>query len=138
MNQLFQAAKELSDFMSVHRWKFCVIGGLAVIRWGEPRTTLDADLMLLTGFGEEKRYAEPLLEKFEPRIPGALDFALRNRVLLLRASNGKDVDISFGAFPYEESVIRRATGFEFARLCCHRWLEVCASFTFKLRTPFSV
>lgn len=114
MNLLFQAAKEVSDFMSERNWRFCVIGGLAVIRWGEPRTTLDADLMLLTGFGNEKQYAEPLLDKFEPRVPGALEFALQSRVLLIRASNGKDVDISFGAFPYEESIIKRATKFEFA------------------------
>ena len=114
MNMVFQAAKEVSDFMSARRWGFCVIGGLAVIRWGEPRMTLDVDLILLTGFGNEERYAGPLLKKFEARIPEALEFALRKRVLLLRTSNKKDVDISFGALPFEESIIKRATPFEFA------------------------
>jgi hypothetical protein len=100
--------------MAANRWRFCVIGGLAVIRWGEPRLTMDVDLMLLTGFGNEMRYAGPLLEKFEARVNEALKFALRRRVLLLRASNKKDVDISFGALPFEESIIKRATPFEFA------------------------
>ncbi len=49
MNALFTAAKEVCDFMQARRWKFCVIGGLAVHRWGEPRLTQDADLTLLTG-----------------------------------------------------------------------------------------
>ena len=114
MNLVFQAATEVSDFMSARKWRFCVIGGLAVIRWGEPRMTLDVDLMLLTGFGNEKQYAESLLEKFKARIPEALKFALQRRVLLLHASNKKDLDISFGAFPFEESIIKRATAFEFA------------------------
>jgi hypothetical protein len=39
MNALFEAAKEVADFMKARRWKFCVIGGLAVQRWGEPRLT---------------------------------------------------------------------------------------------------
>ncbi len=51
MNALFEAAKEVCDFMKARHWEFCVIGGLAVQRWGELRTTLDADLTLFTGFG---------------------------------------------------------------------------------------
>jgi len=34
MNAIFAAAKEVCDFMKKRRWKFCVIGGLAVQRWG--------------------------------------------------------------------------------------------------------
>ncbi len=39
MNALFAAAKEICDFMKARRCKFCVIGGLAVQRWREPRLT---------------------------------------------------------------------------------------------------
>ena len=114
VNPLYAAAKEISDFMTARKWKFCIIGGLAVMRWGEPRTTLDVDMTLLTGFGDEERFASEFLANFSPRISGALELALHKRVLLLRASNGKDIDISFGALPFEEQVIRRATPFEFA------------------------
>lgn len=113
MNTLFAAAKEVADFMKARRWKFCVIGGLAVQRWGEPRLTRDADLTLLTGFGEEGRFADGLLRRFQGRRPDARAFALANRVLLLRASNGKDVDVSFGALDFEISMMKRATSFEF-------------------------
>jgi len=40
MNSLLKAAKEVAEFMTVRRWEFCIIGGLAVQRWGEPRTSL--------------------------------------------------------------------------------------------------
>lgn len=113
MNALFVAAKEVADFMQARKWQFCIIGGMAVQRWGEPRFTHDADLTLLTGFGEEERFAEPLLKQFEARRPDALAFALRNRVLLLRASNGKDVDVALGALDFEIDMMARATPFEF-------------------------
>lgn len=114
VNGLYTAAKEVSEFLIAREWRFCIIGGLAVIRWGEMRTTLDVDITLLTGFGNESEFARPLLNRFAARIDNALEFALQKRVLLLRADNGKDVDISFGAFPFEEAMIRRATPFEFA------------------------
>jgi hypothetical protein len=114
MNALFVAAKEVCGFMRARRWKFCVIGGLAVQRWGELRTTLDADLTLFTGFGDEETYVDKLLEQFPARTPDARDIALMHRVLLIRASNGKDVDIALAGFPFEKEMIRRATPFNFS------------------------
>ena len=66
MNALFEAAKEVGGFMSARKWRYCVIGGLAVLRWGEPRTTLDVDIALMTGFGGpmcEVKDAPELLER---------------------------------------------------------------------------
>lgn len=114
MNALFAAAKEVCDFMKARRWKFCVIGGLAVQRWGELRATLDADLTLFTGFGNEEAYVDALLGVFSARMPEARSLALARRVLLLRAANGKDVDIALGGFPFEQEMIDRATPFAFA------------------------
>lgn len=113
MNPLYEAAREVCGFMTARKWKFCIIGGLAVQRWGEPRTTLDVDLTLLTGLGEEESFIRPLLDAFSSRLPNAFEFALKNRVLALRAANGKDVDISCGGLLFEESMIRRAKVFEF-------------------------
>ncbi|MCX7591242.1 MAG: hypothetical protein N2255_06390 [Kiritimatiellae bacterium] len=114
MNPLFEAAQEVSEFMAERGWAHCVIGGLALLRWGEPRSTLDVDLSLLTGFGQEEQFARPLLRRFRGRIPNALQFALAHRVLLITASNGKDVDIAFAALPFEQEMMNRATAFEFA------------------------
>lgn len=122
MNGLFEAAQEVSEFMTERKWKFCLIGGLAVQQWGEPRTTLDADFTLLTGWGEEEPYVDALLSSFESRISDAKEFAMAQRVLLMRASNGRDVDIALGALPFEESMIERATlvalSLSFSIPCC--------------------
>ena len=113
MNELFNAAKEVADFMTERRWKFCVIGGLAVQRWGEPRATLDADMTLLVELGNEELYVSALLAAFQSRIPDALQFALTRRILLLKTSNGKAVDISLGALSFEEAMVRHAVQQEF-------------------------
>ena len=114
MNSLFDAAKEVCDFMATQHWQYCLIGGLAVQRWGESRSTQDADLTLLTGFGKEDRFARALLTRFNGRIGNALEFSLANRVLLIHATNGRDVDIAFGALGFEIDMMERATLFEFA------------------------
>lgn len=108
MNALLEAADEVCTFMSERQWKFCIIGGLAVQQWGEPRTTLDADFTLLTGWGEEDGFVRALLDRFECRLENAFEFAISRRILLIRASNGTDIDIALGALPFEVSMIERA------------------------------
>jgi hypothetical protein len=114
MNPLLEAAKEICDCIHALGWRCCVIGGLAVQRWGEARTTLDVDITLLTDIGLEERYAKVLLTRFASRIDGALEFAIANRVLLLRSSNGIDIDVALGALPFEEAMMDRLVNIEFA------------------------
>jgi hypothetical protein len=114
MNGILETASEVGRFMSARDWKFCVIGGLAVQRWGEPRTTLDADFTLLTGWGNEERFVDEILANFEVRIPNARDFALSRRVMLISGSNGTPADISLGALPFEVEMVNRAVEVEFA------------------------
>jgi len=114
MNLIFQAASEIEQFCRTRGWRSCIIGGLAAIRWGEPRGTSDVDLALMTGFGDELTYVEEILAHFRPRLADAANFALQNRVLLIAASNGVPVDIGLAGIPYEERLIQRATPFEFA------------------------
>ncbi|MBD3307700.1 hypothetical protein GF339_14785 [candidate division KSB3 bacterium] len=117
MNGLFQAALEVQQFFQKHGWSFCVIGGLAVIRWGEVRMTQDVDLTLFTGFGAENAYVAALLEAFQPRIPQAEQFAVQYRVLLISAANGTPVDISLAGLPFEQRMIARATPFAYTPEC---------------------
>jgi hypothetical protein len=114
MERLITIAVDLLDFCETQGWRACVIGGLAVQRWGEPRLTRDVDLSLLTGFGQEERFIQKLIERYEPRIAEAHAFALRNRVLLL-AKDGVGIDIAFAAIPFEERVMERSSSFEFLR-----------------------
>ncbi|MDE3066841.1 MAG: hypothetical protein KGJ60_04735 [Verrucomicrobiota bacterium] len=51
MTGLYLTALEIQRLCESQKWSFCIIGGLAVQRWGEPRLTTYVDLTLLTGFG---------------------------------------------------------------------------------------
>lgn len=113
MNGLYAAAVEIQEFCESSGWRFCFIGGLALIRWGDPRQTLDVDLTLLTGFRDEPAIASALATRFKPRRPDAVEFALANRVVLISGSNGVPIDVSLGALPYEVSMIERASRFDY-------------------------
>ena len=112
MNPIFAAALEIQAACRTRGWRFCFIGAIAVQRWGEPRLTQDADLTLVTGFGGEETFVDPLLGAFEGRRPDARDFALRYRVLLLQGSNGVPLDVSLGAMPFEERAVERSSAFD--------------------------
>lgn len=113
MNAVIHAAAELQAFCVAQGWRFCFIGGLAVLRWGEARETVDVDATLLTGFGGESPFIDALVKQFEPRIEDAAQFALARRVLLLRSASGVGLDIALGGLPFEASVIDRSSLFTF-------------------------
>ncbi|MFP5380137.1 MAG: hypothetical protein ACLGHP_10405, partial [Vicinamibacteria bacterium] len=113
MTEVIRAAAELQAFCQAERWRFCFIGGLAVLRWGEPRETVDVDLTLLTGFLDEEAFVSRLLGRYDARIPDAAAFAAANRVLLLKSEAGVGLDIALGGLPFEARVVERATDFVF-------------------------
>jgi hypothetical protein len=113
MNALFQVAAAVQKYCCGQKWKFCFIGGVALQRWGEPRVTQDVDITLLTGFGDEQSYIEALLGQFPARIEDAAQFALQNRVLLLKSASGIGIDIALGGLPFEELLVSRATQFKY-------------------------
>ena len=138
MNEVIRAAAELQVVCERQGWRYCFIGGLAVLRWGEPRETIDVDLTLLTGFGGEAPFIESLLGLYESRIGNAADFALRSRVLLLKASSGVGLDIALAGLPFEESAVSRASMFTFPgdaalRTCSAEDLIVMKSFAARPR-----
>jgi hypothetical protein len=112
VNQLYSAAREIGAFCEQRSWAYCFIGGLAVLRWGEPRLTRDVDLTLLAGFGTEEPFIVELLESFPSRLDDAAEFARQNRVVLLRANNGTPIDIALGALPFEERAVARSSPFD--------------------------
>jgi hypothetical protein len=92
----------------------CVIGGVALQRWGEPRFTADADLSVLVEPGEEMRAIDMLLSRLTPRVENARAFAARTRVILARTEQGVGLDIVLGGLPYEARVVERASPWHLA------------------------
>ncbi len=120
MLEVYRAADELQRRCHAQGWRFCLIGGLALQRWGEPRETIDVDVTLLTGFGNEESFVRTILSWYEPRVPDALQFALTTRVVLVQAPSGVGIDISLGGLPFEELAVERATPYEFVEGICLR------------------
>ena len=106
---LARAARDILRFLAARNVPACIIGGLAVQRWGEPRVTQDVDMTLLAPFGDEARPIDLLLGAYRTREHNARDFALRYRVLKLRAPDGVPIDVSLGALPFEIEVLDRAS-----------------------------
>lgn len=112
MNQQYEAAWQLHQFLSERGISYAVIGGIAVQYWGRPRFTADVDVTILTETGNEKDIAKDILNTFEGRIPDALEFSLKHRVLLIHIPHLCDVDISFGLPGFEANVISQSVNFD--------------------------
>ena len=143
MKKLVETASELQKVCEEQNWKFCFIGGLALQFWGELRITRDVDLTLLTGFGAEELFIDFLLSKFQTRVSDAKNFALRNRVILLISDDEIGMDVSLGAFPFEESMINRADYREYLpgiklKICSPEDLIVSKSFAARKKDWFDV
>ncbi len=108
LSGILKAALDLQHFCEIRNWNFCFICGLAVQPWGDPRATQDADLSLLTGFGNEEEFVDQLLSEYKPRRENGREFALEYRVLLLWSHDGIALDIALGALPFEEISIKRS------------------------------
>ncbi len=87
-----------------------VIGGVAASLLGTPRFTADIDVVVLLGFEELPNLLhEAEKQGIITRIPNAVDFAQRSRVLLLRHINsGIDIDLSLGVLPFEIEMVERS------------------------------
>ncbi len=106
---VLEAALEAQQTCTRSGFQFCVIGGVALQRWGEPRFTVDADLAVLVEPGEESRAIRSLLAGLSARIAEATAFAERTRVVLARSALDVDIDIVLAGLPYEARVIERAS-----------------------------
>ena len=114
MEDIVRAAHDLQKFCDEHRWEFCFIGGIALQHWGRPRLTRDVDVCLLTGFGSEDSFVDSLLDEYVARVDHPREFALQNRVLLLKSRDGIGIDISLGGIPFEAQVVTRSSLVDYA------------------------
>ena len=109
INHVFEAALELQRFCESQQYRFCFIGAVAMGRsschagrWSDPIDRLRG----------EERFISGLIQHFRPRRPDAAQFALKNRVLLLLASNDVPIDIALGGLPFEARTIERSSAWQ--------------------------
>ena len=115
---LYSALKDLVKWFKQSGCQGIIIGGVAVSFLARPRTTQDIDV--LASLDEESWPEFLALGKrfgFKARYKDTLEFARRNKVLLMRhQATLTDIDISFAALPFEKESFKRARKFRIANL----------------------
>ena len=109
---LAAAAHEVLSVLNEAGTPACLIGGLALQRWGQPRATADVDLSVLAPYGHESHVLDTLLARFGVRRPDAREFALAHRVLLMKSTTGVPVDVALAALPFELEALEHASHWE--------------------------
>ena len=111
LEPLLDALDALQQLLSRFGNRGVIIGGAAVSILGRARFTEDVDAMFLLSNKDLPHLLEMAKEEgIEPRIDNAVDFARKNRVLLLKHTlTDTGIDISLGALPFEEEMVERST-----------------------------
>jgi hypothetical protein len=112
--ELARAAADLLSYLAECGLPHCLIGGMVVSRWGEPRATRDVDATVLVDFGDEQKVLATLLRRYPSRVPDPEQFAVRARIALLVLPGGYNADVSLAALPFEREAIERATPWQLA------------------------
>ena len=123
-NNILEVAVELCMRLDDLGFPYCVIGGVANQRWGEPRQTVDVDATVYLEFGSEQEVATQLLSIYESRIGTPIPFAIENRIVLLISELGTGIDVSLGGLPYEERMIQRSSEWQ---IPSHGEIRTCSA-----------
>lgn len=118
LKSLLSPLTTLIKFFSESKIKNIIIGGVAASLLGKARFTADIDSLI---FVDDENLADffKTAAKYGllPRIKDVLEFALKNRVILLKhqASN-INIDLSLGLLPFEMQALKRSRNFKIGKL----------------------
>ncbi|MEQ1903164.1 MAG: nucleotidyltransferase [Pirellulaceae bacterium] len=124
LNPILVAAVKADEIFNELGWEFCFIGGVALLRWGQPRQTIDVDAVIWASLGAEKSFAKSAGRFFKHRFEGSEKTAVEQRILLLRDEDGIDFDLSLGALDFEQRVIDRASYWKIPK---HGKIKTCTA-----------
>jgi predicted nucleotidyltransferase len=104
--------KPLIDVLEREKIQYAIIGGLAVMIYGEPRFTKDVDINIILEKGKIKDFIKKLQAKgFSPSLYNAVQIAETSGYLQVSYNTGKNLtsfDIIIAENPIEFSAIERA------------------------------
>lgn len=109
MNVLEHAVGSLARFLEERRVPYMIIGGIANLVWGEPRSTLDVDASLLVEETAWPDLIEALRGHFRVIPKDPLEFLRDTHVLPVATADGVRVDLLWAILPYEHKAIARAS-----------------------------
>jgi len=116
-----RAVIALVEFLEIERLPYMIIGGVANLFWGVPRTTLDVDVTVWADELQIPSLIHRIASRFKLLPDSPTEFVRQTRVLPLQTEGGIRVDLIFGLLPFEQEAIRRARAMPFAgreiRIC---------------------
>jgi len=114
LNQFFKPIKSISELIKVSNNKGIIIGGIAASLLGKPRFTADIDILILLQKDEITSFVKQAeLYGIIPRITDSIEFAIKNKVILLKhKETGINIDIAIGLLPFEQEVVNRSKMFD--------------------------
>jgi predicted nucleotidyltransferase len=105
--------KRIANELNAHNIPYMVIGGQAVLLYGEPRLTKDIDITLGVGVSKLNEI-NSIVEKLNLKILVDENFVQNTMVLLaMDEKTGIRVDFIFSFSLYEKLAIKRAPGIKF-------------------------
>ena len=109
-DDLMVALHDLARWTQPYVGRFTLIGGLAAVFLGRPRVTRDIDAVFWIEDDEIVRLMEAgATFGYSPRLPDALEFAMINRVLLMRHDSTQiEADLALGLLPFERQAVEAA------------------------------
>ena len=137
MDDLSIALGRVADALDRTGIPYMVIGGLANLVWGEPRTTMDLDFTVDAGRLGTDGILRVAKEMGELLAEDPADVAERGRLVPVRTPEGVRVDLVLATLPFELEAIGRArvvdvAGTE-ARVCAPEDLIVMKSVSTRAR-----
>jgi len=109
-----RALRTAARFLEAEAIPYMVVGGMANLIWGLPRTTLDVDITVWVEEARIPTVVERAAASFGVLPEDPLAFVQTTRVLPLETKEEFRVDLIFGQLPYEERAIQRALVHELA------------------------
>ncbi len=108
---LQQTLIDAVDLLQPAGVKYALIGGLAASLRGQPRATVDVDLVIASDVPRTLRLVESLNSTpFKPLFEGVAEVVERAFILPLRhRTTGVKVDLAIGLSGFEQQIVRRAT-----------------------------
>jgi len=107
LDPLVAALRAIQELLRETQIPAVIVGGVAASLLGRPRMTKDVDLLMWLDDSDWPQFLATAQGRgLTPRISDALGFAHDSRVLLLRHDASQiEVDVTFGAIPFEKAAI---------------------------------
>lgn len=108
MTRFEEALVAVARFLEGAGVPYMVVGGVANLFWGVPRTTVDVDVTVWVEDQDVASFVQKLAGAFRILPEHPTEFVKETRVLPLEGPEGFRLDLIFGTLPLEQEAIRRA------------------------------